>query len=284
MSARAFIAFALACVALAWGGGCKNDDKIGQQKADAALERMLPLVARDTKQVRDGLPTGAVELGKLLPRDPGADLEGLRRALQKARSSVRDLAYAKSTFFIFVDTAGVVQRSEGEPDLAAGKSLLQAVPETKKLADPAADLVELYGYMEGLRGVNKGSDLQWMVGHPVMVDDKLVGSFVTGFSLRLYAKFLEDDLRFQLSQEQEKTTKAIPLMYVFIVRGDGAYGAPITPDVNADALVKLELPAKVASGPYAGALDVEGRHFVVAARPCPELGDGVGLAIMLSEF
>ncbi|MCC6525791.1 MAG: hypothetical protein IT373_24300 [Polyangiaceae bacterium] len=284
MNARAVIVVGLTVAALAAGLGCKGDDKKATAKADSIVERLLPLVERDTKQVRDGLPQGAAELARLLPSDPGADLEGLRRALQKTRGSIRDLSYAKSTFFLFVDAKGVVQRSEGDPDLAAGKSLTDAVPEAKKFAVATSGLSETFGHWDALRGVNVGPDLEWVVGHPVVANGELRGSFVSGWSLRLYARFLEDDARRELTKEQEGQNRAIPLVYVFIAKGDGAFGAPVTPDVNAEALAKLGLPEKTKSGPYAGTVDVEKRHFVVAARAAPELADDAALAVMLSEI
>jgi hypothetical protein len=77
-------------------------------------------------------------------------------------------------------------------------------------------------------------------------------------------------------------------VYVFIVKGNEPFGAPVTPEVNAEALAKLSLGDKAHKGdPKAGYQDfveVEGRKFAIAAKPCPSLGKDVALAMMVSEF
>ncbi|MBI4700014.1 MAG: hypothetical protein HY744_02420 [Deltaproteobacteria bacterium] len=268
-------------------GACEDKGRLAQQKASAAVERLPPLVERDVGQVRGGLPKGAEELGKRLGDDPGADPAGLQRAIQAARAAVKDLAFAKSTFFLFVDSSGTVLRSEEDPDLPAGKSLTQAIPAMKKLSEPGAGLLEAWGYMEGLRGVNKGADHQWVVGHPVKgKEGKLLGGFVTGWSLRKYAYYLEEDARAELIRKlgEEQKAKAIALTYVFVVKGGQAYGAPVTPDVNAEAVTKLDLAAKVKAGPFRTTLEIEGRSFALEARACKPLGDDAALAVLLSEL
>jgi hypothetical protein len=275
---------ALVAVAALLLGACGKDRKALEQQALAAVDRLLPLVERDTKQVRDGLPVGAKKIAPLLDADAGGDLAALQRAIGKARASVDGLAFAKSTFFVFVDPQGVVLRSEADPDLAAGQSLFASVPETKRLADSGAQLVETFGKMPGFRGVQNGADMQWIVGHPVTDDaSKLKGAFVTGWSLRNYASYLEEDTRRELVKSAGDTPKAIPLVYLFVVRGNEAFGAPITPDVNAEAVGKLDLVPKAKAGPYTTTIDLEGRSFAVGAKACPALGPEVVLALLYSE-
>jgi hypothetical protein len=264
--------------------GCKDKDKLSREKVGPVLERVLPLCERDTKQVRQGLPKGAAVLGKLLDEDPGADPAGLRRMIEKARAGATDLEVAKSTFFVFVSPDGVVLRGEQDPDLAAGQSLVKEVPEATKIFQNDG-VTELYGYMHGLRGVEKGGDLQWIVGHQVKsAAGKVLGAFVTGWSLRRYAELLENDARRYLADQAADPTKASPVVYVLIVRGDKAYGAPVTPDVDADAIGKLALPGKVAGGgTFTTTLDVDGRRFAVAAKAASVLGEAMVVAVMLSE-
>lgn len=262
--------------------GCDDRAERVAAKAKPALEELAPLVERDTKQVREGLPEGAALLATFLDDDPAADPEGLRRAISRARAAVKNLAFAKSTFFVFVDTEGVVRRSEGDPDLAAGHSLVKAVPEAKQFLEKDG-LVELYGYMEGLRGVNEGPDLLWLVGHRVKAESGTSkGSFVTGWSLRRYAEYLENHLRRHLEATSDDKAKAIPLTYVFLVKGDKAYGGPVTPDIDAEEVAKLGLVDKTKAGPFQTFVTVEERRFAVAAAPCPQLGPDVVLAVMLS--
>ena len=252
---------------------------------EPTLDSVLPLIERDTKQIRDGLPKGAELMAKHLDSDPSSDLEGVKRAIQKVRAAVDELVVAKSTFFVFVDKKGVVLRSEVEPDLPAGKSLVDAIPGTKAMLADGAKLVEAWGYMEGLRGVNKGGDLQWVIGHPVRSSEgELEGAFVTGLSLRKYALYLEEHAQRELTAKQEDKTKALPLLYAFVVKGKQAFGGPVTPDENAKAVGELDLPTKAKGGLYKTALEIDGRRFVLAAKPATALADDVYVVIMMSPI
>jgi hypothetical protein len=263
--------------------GCEDKAKIGGERASGLIDHLIPLVERDAKQVRDGIPEGAKKIAPLLEDQPGGDLATLQRAIQKSRAGVQNLAFAKSSFFVFVDPQGTVLRSESDPDLAAGGSLYKDIPEMKKLEDPSATVVEAFGKMHGLRGVQNGQDMQWVVGAPVSnAAGKRLGSFVTGWSLRSYANYLEEDARRFLEKGQGDQIKAAPLVYVFLVRGSEAFGAPVTPDVNADAIGKLDVVTKANAGIFQTKLDIEGRAFVLVAKPCPPLGSEVALAVLYS--
>lgn len=261
---------------------CDDRAKLSAQRAPAALEFLFPLVERDVAQVRKGLPEGAVALGKLLDTDPGQDPEGLRRDLEKARAGVTDLAIAKSTFFVFVGLDGIIQRSEVEPDLAAGGSLVSEIPDAKALLDKPGT-TEVFGSMHGLRGVQKGSDLQWVVGHPVVTSKgQKVGVFATGWSFRKYADFLEGALRRHLTSIAEDKKHAAPLAYVLLARGDKAYGGAVTPDVDAEAVAKLDLPNKVGDGLFAQPITVEGQSFALVAKKLSSLDKDTVLVLLFS--
>ncbi|MBM4358728.1 MAG: hypothetical protein FJ096_11545 [Deltaproteobacteria bacterium] len=261
---------------------CDNRAKVSAEKAPAALDFMFPLVERDTAQIRKGLPEGAKALGKLLDEDPGHDPEGLRRDLEKARAGVTDLAIAKSTFFVFVGLDGVVLRAEAEPDLAAGGSLVKEIPDAKRILEGQAS-TEVFGSMHGLRGVERGGDLQWVVGHPVVTEKgKKVGAFVTGWSYRKYADFLEGALRRHLVDTAEDKKRAAPLAYVLLARGDKAYGGAVTPDVDAEAVGKLGLPAKVGEGLHSESITIEGQTFALVAKKLPALDKDTVLVLLFS--
>ncbi|MCK6590831.1 MAG: hypothetical protein L6Q76_25005, partial [Polyangiaceae bacterium] len=83
---------------------------------------------------------------------------------------------------------------------------------------------------------------------------------------------------------KQESRKKMPLVYVFVLRGKKAYGAPITPDVNAQAVEGLDLIEKTASGLWKGSVDITGRTFGVAAQRTPELGPDAGLAVIMSEI
>lgn len=260
--------------------GCRDKQAEVAKMGQPAIDALLPLIERDAKQIRDGLPKGAALMAKHLDEEPSHNPEQVRRAIEKARAGTDELARAKGTFFIFVGPDGMVLRGESEPDLAAGSSLTEAVPSAKALLKEGAGLQETWGYMKGLRGVNKGDDIQWIVGHPVEVKGKYVGSFVTGFSLRAYVKVLELALQSHLLEQMEDKTKAPPLAYPYLVKGPKAYGGLVTPDENMEAIAGLDLPSK--GGPYDADIEIDGRPFHVSSKPAPSLGDDVALALTLS--
>ncbi len=265
--------------------GCEDKHKTLAPHATTALERLVPLVARDVEQVRTGLPTGATELAKRLDTDPGADPAGLQRAIVRARAAVRSLDFSKSTFFMFVDPQGMVVRSQVDPDRPAGRSLYAAIPAMKKLSEPQAALVEAFGKMKELRAVQNGPDIQWVVGYPVKDSaGKLQGSFVTGWSLRHYAKVLEDLTRAHLSKTLGDDTKAAPLAYVFVVKGAEAFSAPVTPEVNAEAVAKADLVAKTKNGRLHTLIEIDRRRFTLVAERCPAFGDDVALALLITPL
>jgi hypothetical protein len=264
--------------------GCRDKEKEADNQLAPALEMMDPLLQRDVKQLREHLAEGAKVLGKQLDDDPAADPAGLQRAIKKARASVHDLAVSKGTFFVFVEPAGVVVRSETDPDLAAGESLFKEVPDAKKFF-AAEGVTEVFGSMHGLRGYEKGGDEQWFLGHPVKdADGKVKGAFVTGWSLRMYANYLEDHVRRHLQKTAPDPSKPIPLVYVFMLRGSHAWGGKLTPDVNAQALAELDLLGSLGDGMHKTSLVIEERKFLIAAKKVPELGADVGLAVMASPL
>jgi len=261
---------------------CENKDKLSAEKAPPALEHVIPLVERDVKQVRGGLPKGVELLAKHIDDDPGNDPEGLRHSIEKARAGVTDLAIAKSTFFVFVSPEGIVLRSEADPDLAAGKSLVKEIPEAKQIFDKDG-VVEVFGYMDGLRGVEKGGDLQWIAGHKVTAKSgKIAGAFVTGWSFRRYLQYLENDLRRHLTDTQEDKKRPPPLVYLFLARGDKAYGAPVTPDVDAEAVGKLDLPKKVGDALYQSTIEIDGQKFSIVAKKLPALDKDTVIALLFA--
>jgi hypothetical protein len=276
------VAFAVAASV----AGCEDSRAVSEQRATEAVTQLLPVVKRDVEQVRKGLPEGAAKLGTLLEADPGQNLPGLQRAIQSARGQVNDLNVAKSTFFSFADTSGTVLRSEADPDLLAGKSVFAAFPELKKAADPGSGNVEVFGEMQEMRGLRAGQDYQWVVAHPVKdAGGQVKGIFVTGWSFRRFAYHLEETAKGNLLEAaQKESRKKVPLIYVFVVKGKKAYGAPVTPDVNAQAVESLDLISKTASGPFRGSVDITGRVFGVAAQRTPELGDDAALAVIMSEI
>ena len=267
------------------GAGCKDKHALAVKKAPPLVVRLFPIIKRDIEQVRSGMPEGAKLFGTYVDEDPAGDPEGLRRGIIKIRQGVKALAFAKSTFFVFASMDGIIRRSETDPDLAAGSNLVKELPGMAPLFKTKKGLVESFGYVKGLRGVQHGGDLQWVVGSPVLLPSgKHVGGFVSGWSMRKYAEYLEADSRRHLQSVAKDKTKPIPLVYVFLVQGSKAWGGPVTPQVNADAMAQLNLSEKAAGGLFTGDITIEGRKFAVAAKPAKDFGSGTVLAVMVSEF
>lgn len=264
--------------------GCERKHELSEQRAVEELARLLVTVDEDVRQVREGLPKGATKLASHLETSPTQSLPALQRAIQWTRSAVPDLDVAKSTFFSLTDPFGIVLRSEADPDLLAQRSIIEAFPAMKQALDPKSGNVEAFGEMDELRGVRKGNDLAWVVAHPVKdTAGALKGIFVTGWSFRRYAYRLEQQAKHDLTEAAEKSNdKNIPLVYVFVLRDKRAYGAPVTPDVNAEAIERLDPLAKAASGSWRGQLEITGRRYGVAIERTPKLAEDTGVAVILS--
>ena len=273
-------------VPLALASSACDDRKHAESAAAEALDKLSPVLKEDVGQVRRGLPEGAVKLGAMLDPDTLTDLMRVQKAISRTRALVPDLDVAKGTFFSYADKDGKVVRSETDPDQLADKPLFPIFPTLKKAADPGGALAEAFGEMKELRGVRTGPDLVWAVAAPVK-DEKgqTKGLFVTGWSLRAYAKRLENAAVITARESAEKAgRKNAPLLYVFVVKGKTAYGAPVAPDVNAHAVEALDLVGKTSGGAYRGTLEITGRGFGVAGVRVPELGDDAALAVLATEM
>ena len=65
---------------------------------------------------------------------------------------------------------------------------------------------------------------------------------------------------------------------------DAAYGAPVSPEVNAKAIL-AEKPLEHAQGDavFAKTVDITGRDFGLAVKRVPALGKDVAIAVLRSE-
>jgi hypothetical protein len=274
------IGLAACCLA-----GCDDRGQASEQKAVDEVDRLIAVLKTDVQQVRTGLPAGAKKLGTLLDADPGNNLPSLQRAIAGARASVPDLAVAKSTFFSFADPSGVVLRSEADPDLLAQKAVFGPFPDLAR-AKATEENVEAFGEMQEMRGVRTGPDAAWVVAHGVRDGSgKVAGVFVTGWSFRRYAYRLEEQAKRDVVEAaQQKQEKRVPIVYAFALRGSKAYGAPVTPDVNVQAIDALDLGNKLASGLYRATVEITGRKFGIAAKRTPELSDTTAIAVLVSDL
>jgi hypothetical protein len=285
---RAFASLLMATFVALSASACTDTAKVSEGKAVAHAERLAKLADDDVEEVRRGLPHGAKSLGQVWDgkKDPMADPSLARRGLDRARDENRDLAVAKSTFFAMTDDKGTVLRSDQEPDILAGKSLVASYPDMAKVL--AGEAIEMRGSMPETAGARTGGDEQWVAAAPVRdAQGKVRGIYASGWSMRRFAYHLEETLKSDMMTEAlragDKNVK-LPLIYVFVVAGSKVYGAPVTPLVNTETLQKLDLPSRMADGAtFHQTLEITGRGFGLAARRAPRMGPDIGVAVLRSE-
>jgi hypothetical protein len=267
---------------------CTDAAKVSEQKAVAQAERLAKLADDDVEELRRGLPLGAKGLGLAwdAQKSPLDDPSLARRALDRVRDENRDLAVAKSTFFAMTDDKGDVLRSDQEPDVMAGRSLVLSYPAMSKVL--AGEALEMRGSMPEAAGARTGGDEQWVAAAPVRDAHGAVrGIYASGWSMRRFAYHLEETVKHEMTAEAlragDKHVK-LPLIYVFVLAGAKVYGAPVTPLVNAETLEKLDLAAKMTEGNvFHQTLEITGRGFGLAAKRAPKMGVDIGVAVLRSE-
>ena len=264
--------------------GCDKSKEISLAKAKEHVEALAKAATQDVAEVKNGLPAGAKYLVPLYQKEqkPADDLSAVREALDRARGKVQDLRVAKSTFFALVADDGTVLRNDQEQDRMAGKNAFKAFPELKQAL--SGKYLETRGSMLEAAGVN-GPDGQWIAAAPVVVDGKTRGLYVSGWSWSSYAYRLETAARGQAKSEvMNAGSKKEPLLYVYVVVDDAAYGAPVSPEVNAKAIL-AEKPLEHAQGDavFAKTVDITGRDFGLAVKRVPALGKDVAIAVLRSE-
>jgi hypothetical protein len=274
---------------LALPASCSEPSKVSERKATEHVERLAKLSDDDVEEMRRGMPRAAKALGQIFDgkSDPHADPSSVRRALDRVRNDDRDLSLAKGTFFAVADDKGVVLRSDQEPDQLAGKSLMGAYPALAKVL--SGEVVELRKSMPETAGARAGGDEQWVIAAPVRDPQGVVkGIYASGWSMRRFAYHLEETLKHDLVSEAlkagESRTKQ-PLVYVFVLTGSKAYGAPVTPLVNSETLEQLGLGGKTENGVvFHQQLDITSRGYGLAARRAPKMGTDIGVAVLRSEI
>lgn len=263
--------------------GCEDAGKTSARLVVPNMEYVAAAAQRDLGEIRRGMPAGAQALSDLferaLPEKPAA--AEARRELLRLRSDNPDISSAKSTFFLIAAKDGTILRNNLEEDDMAEKDLFRVYPETKAGLDK--DYLEVQGSWDVARGVNGRADAQWLAMSRIKVKDEPVGLFVSGWSWSSYAYRLEMALRSEVLGETKSGDK-VPLLYVYVIVGKQAYGAPVSPVVNGEEIVKLN-PIDKSRGKtmWTGALEITRRPFGVALRHMPEMGEQVVLAVLRSE-
>ena len=262
---------------------CKKQSAVSAEKAKANVVALTKATHSDVAEVRSGLPQGAKFLSPLFATGKPAsdDPHGARIALETARNKVQDLRTSKGTFFAVAGTDGVVIRDDQDPDTLAGHPLWPAFSELRGAL--AGQYVEARGAMPEVAGVRGRADGQWVAAAPVLDGGQVKGVYVTGWSWASYARRLEFALASTLRAELKEGQK-LPLTYVYLVVGKEVFGAPISPEVSAQAIAKLSPLANAsATTPTTFELEIDGREFGLAVELAPDLGKDVAVAVLRSE-
>jgi hypothetical protein len=263
--------------------GCAKSGELSKQKARAEVEVLAKAAAVDVEEVRKGLPLGAKQLESFFTDQKAlGDAAAAKEALELARGRVQDLRIAKSTFFLISDKNGVILRSDLEHDALASKNLFEAFADLKGAL--GGKYVETRGSMPEAASVRGRSDGQWAAATPVLKGAEVAGVYATGWSWSAYAYRLENQLRSIVKSEAAEHNTKEPLVYVYVVVEKEAYGAPISPDVNAKAVKESGLMGR-ATGESAvdTAREIDGRDFGIALKRVPALGPDVAIAVVRSE-
>lgn len=262
------------------GAGCTDAGKVSADHAKVHAQFLLKAAETDIEEVKRGLPQGAKHLVEAF-KEGVPDGETARKALETARNKIQDLRVAKSTFFALVGKDGTVIRNDQDQDLMVGKNMFAAYPELKKVLLGAT--VETRGSMPEAAGVKGKTDAQWVFAVPVGAAGKPEGAYVSGWSWSAYAYRLETALRSDVLAQTKEGGK-VPLLYVYVLVGNNAYGAPISPDINGEAILKQK-PLDTASTekPFSVPLEIEGRQFGLGVVPLKAIGKDAGIAVLRSE-
>jgi hypothetical protein len=271
----------LACC-VSFSSGCTKTGEISKKKAREHVELLAKAAREDVEEVRRGLPLGAKQLESFYAQaQAGEDAAAAKHALELARNRVQDLRVAKSTFFLLAAGNGSIWRSDLEHDALAGKNLFEAFPALK---DAMNKYTETRGSMPEAAGVRGRPDGQWAAATPVMKDAAVAGVYATGWSWSAYAYRLENQLRGLVKSDAASNKTKEPLVYVYVMVEKEAYGAPISPDVNAKAVKDSGLMGRASGEAVVDAeQEIEGRDFGIALRRVPALGTDVAIAVVRSE-
>lgn len=272
-----------AALSVASSLGCEDMGKKSASLAAADLPLLLRAAEQDVSEVRSGLPEAAPHLVQLFeerrPEQPA--FEALQETLARARDKTQDLRVAKSTFFAVASPDGTVLRNDQKQDLMAGKMLFASFPELQKALE--GGYTETRGSMPEASGVKGKSDAQWVAAVPLRAGADIFGLYLTGWSFSAYAYRLETALRSELVSKLKEREK-LPLTYVYVIAGDQVYGAPVSPEVNAQAILESNPKEQLQSQEsYTVVRDIDGRRFGIAVGRAKSLGEDVAIALVRSE-
>jgi len=265
---------------------CTNGGKVSEGHATQWVTKVAAQATSDVKDLEQGLPLGAAQLGSLFAQgsDPSSDLAGVRKGLRKIRAEIPDLTRSSSTFFALADVHGIAIRNDLEQDVMAGQDVWKLFPGLKKVTE--APFATASGLFAGGRAPGD-PDRDWVAAVPLKdAHGAFGGMLLGGWTMRRFAFHLQESMRHDLTEEQAKTKDPgkLPIIYVSAFDGNGVYSAPVTPSVNQKALVDLGLVARTAGGVAHGVISITDRDFGWAAARVPSAGPDVGVVVLWSEI
>lgn len=290
-----FSRLALACLCLGSValGGCEDKGKISEKGAGAQIAAVVATVDQDVGELERGLPTGAEKAAAILYSggDPRDNLSAVRKGLAKVQREVPDLTAAKSTFFALVDAKGVAVRNNLESDVMGGRDLFALFPGLRDASQkPMASGVGLFPEATTAADAGVTTDPTWVAASAIRGTQgdagapQVLGYLTTGWSFRRFAYHLQEALRTEEKTKMlDKSDAKLAILYVAVFDDSHVYVAPQTPQVNEEALEKLGLFGKTASGVPTGILELEGRPFGWAAARTPKWGQKLGVVLLRSE-
>jgi hypothetical protein len=109
---------------------------------------------------------------------------------------------------------------------------------------------------------------------------------VTGWSYRYFARHLQSSLESHLLEAVKASGSdgKLPIYYVALFDPSGVYSAPLTPQVDEQALDAQSLVSHTAGGLFSGTMTITDRDFGFAALRAPKLGTDVGVAVLRSDL
>jgi len=262
---------------------CKEEAKVTSQKAADQALWAEKKNEDDVAKISTGLSEGAKKFAPIFLNggDPHADPQEVRAILFRARHDVPELNAAKTTFSVLIDPQGIGVRNDLEQDSMAGANLFATFPSLKNPKDGFATATGAFKSQSGQ------SDREWVGAVPVKKQDGSVGGYyLTGWTFRQYAFQLQDAMKQKMNDDLAvaKSGAKLPVFYVMMFDALGAYGAPMTPDVNESQVHALDLVSKTASAPAQGIVNISDRDFGYAAMRTPALGPDIGVIVLRSEI
>ena len=266
--------------------GCREDAKVSAQKAADQAAWAEKQNEDDVAKISTGLTAGAKEFAPLYANggDPRVDPQEVRATLFRVRKNVPELNVAKTTFSVLIDAQGVGIRNDLEQDSMAGANLFATFPNLK---NPKAPFTTATGVLKGASTSAAQNDKTWVGEVPVQKSDGSVGGYyLTGYTLRQYAFQLQDALKQKMNDDLAKRNDhaKLPVFYLMLFDASGAYGAPMTPEVNETQVKDLDLVSKTATAPAQGVVNISDRDFGYAATRLPSFGPDIGVVVLRSEI